>query len=566
MKPSPAWLVRCGIALLVAACLGCGAPKSGDNATDSASSDKPDFTQEVTAPKDEGTPEFGDALVENESAEPAHLNVLLATADAYSNYIGQYIFETLLDLDDDTLEMKPNLAERWEISEDHLHYTFYLRKDVKFTDGIPLTAKDVKATYDLVMDPTHDTADIRNYLQDIESVDVIDDYTIRFNMTKPYFRHLLSLGGINVYPAHIYGQGDFNKHPRNREPIGSGPYIFEKWETGAQISLVRNENWWGPKPHLARRVFRFIKDDNAAFQALERHDIDRHEVPPEQWVRRTNTDKFQKEFQKLILDSPIPGYLSRFNYIGWNTRKPQFEDKRVRQALCMLFNREQIIKEVWAGYGEVAVSDIYYKAPDHDKNLKPWPFDPERAKKLLDEAGWKDSDGDGVRDKGGVKLEFELSYGSSVPEYDQLGAVFQDELRRAGVRVTLNPAEWATFQQRVQERKFDACMLAWLSPPMYDGYQLWHSSQADEGSNYPGLKNPEVDKILEEVRITFDNEKRYALNHQLEAILNEEQPYLFLYHRPALVALDSRFRGVNVRTAGIDPLEWWVPVSLQRYK
>lgn len=564
MKLSPVWLTRLFILPAMAAlCAGCGAPESGEPA---GSETKPDTTQTTTAPVDEGTPEYGDAMVDNHSAEPPHLNILLSTADGYSNYIAGYIFETLLELDPDTLQMRPKVAERWEVSDDHLHYTFYLRKDVKFTDGVGLTTKDVKATYDLIMDPANDTADLRNYLQDIDTIDVVDDYTIRFNMKKPYFRHLLSLGLFNIFPAHIYTEGDLNKHPRNREPIGSGPYVFEKWETGGQIALVRNENWWGPKPYLARRVFRFIADDNAAFQALERHDIDKHEIPPEQWVRRTDSARFQKEFQKLVLDSPVPGYLSRFNYIGWNMRKPQFAEKPVRQALCLLFDRESVIKNVWYNYGEVAVSDIYYKAPDHDKNIKPWPFDPVRAKQLLDEAGWKDSDGDGIRDKNGVKLEFELSYSTGVPEYDQLGAVYQDELRRAGIRMNLNPAEWATFSVRVHERSFDACMLAWLSPPMYDGYQLWHSSQSKEGSNYPGLENAELDGILEEVRVTFDDEARYALNHRLEAILHEEQPYLFLYHRPGLIALDSRFKGVTVHTAGIDPLEWWVPVSAQRYK
>ena len=541
----------------------CGAPPAEDGApSDGAGPQSPG----QAAGADPGEPVAGDTLVENVSAEPAHLNILLATADAVSNYMGAHIFETLLELDLDTLEFKPFLAERWEITEDHLHYTFHLRKDVKFTDGVPLTAKDVKATYELIINPAHDTADLRNYLQDIETIDLIDDYTIRFNMKKPYFRHLLTLGLFNVYPAHIYAQGDFNKHPNNRHPIGSGPYIFENWATADRIVMSRNENYWGEKPFLAKRVFRFITDDNAAFLALERHDIDKHEVSPEQWSRRTDNPKFQREFQKLVLDSPVPGYLSRFNYIGWNMRKPQFSDKRVRQALCMLFDRQEVIDEVWMGYGEVAVSDIYYKAPDHDTSLKPWPFDPERAKQLLDEAGWNDTNGDGVRDKDGAPLEFELSYASSVPEYDQLGAVFQDELRRAGVRVTLGPLEWATFQQRVHERKFDACMLAWLSPPMYDGYQLWHSTQAKDGSNYPGLESPEVDAILEEVRITFDDEKRYALNHKLEAILHEEQPYIFLYHRPGLIALDSRFKGVVIHTAGIDPLEWWVPANVQRYK
>ncbi len=571
MPSSIAPLARFTCAAALAVLLArCGAPESATPAGEPA----PAGTPSAAAPGTPGgapaavveTPTDGDALVENIEAEPAHLNIVLATADAHSNYIGQYIFDTLLLVDNDTLQMKANLATKWEVSDDHLHYTFFLRNDAKFTDGVPLTAKDVKATIDLILDPLHDTADRRNYFQDIDTVDVIDDYTVRFNMKRPYFRHLLELGELNVYPAHIYMQGDLNKHPNNRNPIGSGPYKFDSWETGRQIVLVRNDNYWGQKPRLAKRVFKMIKDDNAAFQALERHDTDIQDIPAEQWERKTKTAKFEKEFQKLELDSPVPGYLSRFNFLGWNTRQPQLSDKRVRQALCMLFDRQQIIDQVFYGHGVVATTDVYYKAPESNKNLKPWPFDPARAKALLDEAGWKDTDSDGIRDKDGVKLEFELSYADAVPEYDQLGAVYQEELRRAGVHMTLNPSEWATFQQRVHDRKFDACMLSWLMTPFYDGYQLWHSSQAEAGSNFSGFVNTEADKLMEDARIEFDEAKRKVLNDRLQEILHEEQPYVFLYHRPGLIAIDARFRGVKVHTAGIDPLEWWVPTALQRYK
>ncbi len=551
------------VTALAALLIGCGAPKPATSPDEPAPAGNP--AAAVPAGQAE-TPVDGDALVENIEAEPPTLNLLLATSDARSQYIGRNVFDLLLELDLDSLEMKPSLATTWEISDDHLHYTFHLRNDVKFTDGVPLTTKDVKATIDLIMDPANDTAELRNYLQDIESIDVIDDFTIRFNMKRTYFRHLLVLGDFPIVPAHIYATGDLGKNPANRAPIGSGPYIFEKWDTGSQIALKRNENYWGKKPYLTQRIFKIIPDNNAAFQAVERHDIDMQDIPAEQWVRKTNTEKFQKEFQKLVLDSQVPGYLSRFNYIGWNMRKPQLADKRVRQALCMLFDRQQIIDKVFYGFGTIATTDVFFKSPDSNTNLKPWPFDPERAKKLLDEAGWTDSDSDGVRDKDGVKLEFDLSYASSVPEYDQLGAVYQEELRRAGIRMTLNPIEWATFAVRVQERKFDACMLAWMTVPFYDGYQLWHSTQATDGSNYPGFINAEADKLMEDARVEFDPAKRKILNDRFQEILHDEQPYIFLYHRPGLVALDARFRGVKVHTMGIEPKEWWVPADLQRYK
>lgn len=543
----------------------CGAPEPTNESAAPASGGE---TTAASAPSEEaGPPAYGDWLVEVTDAEPPHLNTLLATEDATGAYIAAHIFDTLLDVNHDTLEMKANLATDWETSEDHLEYTFHLRDDVTFSDGVPLTAQDVKATYDLIMNPKNDTLDLRNYLQDIEDVQVPDDYTIRFVMSKPYFRHLLVLGGLEVYPAHIYTKGNLNDHPNNRRPIGSGPYVFDRWDTGQQIVLRRNDNYWGKKAYIDKHVFKIITDQNAAFQALERHDVDIYQqIQPEKWVRKASSPKFEREFQKLVLDSPVPGYLSRFNYIGWNMRKPQFSDERVRQALCMLFDRDLIIQEVWYGYGTKIISSIYPKQPEYNHDIKPWPFDPDRAKQLLDEAGWVDTNGDGIRDKDGQKFEFELSYATEVDEYNQLGAVYQEELRRAGIRMSLNPIEWATFSQRVHERQFDACMLAWLTTLMPDPYQLWHSSQAESGSNYPGFKNAEADKILEDARTEFDHEKRIQMYHRFQEILHEEQPYLFLYSRPALAALDKRFHGVVIHKDGIDPEEWWVPTAMQRYK
>lgn len=513
------------------------------------------------------TPDAGDWIIENIGAQPAHLNVLLATPDANAAYLVSFIFETLLDIDMDTMEMIPRIAKSWEISDDHLTYTFHLREDVTFSDGVPLTSNDIAFTHELIDNPENDTVVARSYLQDIEQIEVIDDYTIRYTMNKPYFRHLIVLGLLEIYPKHIYEGADFNNHPNNRNPIGSGPYVFEKWDTGQEIVLARNENYWGEKPPIDKRVFKIITNPNAALQALENHSLDTLEFDsPELWVRRASRPEFEAEFNKFIPDSPIPGPLSRYNFIGWNMRKPQFSDKRVRQALVMLFDRQLVIDEIWAGLGTLITGSVFHKSPEYNHAVEPWPFDPQRAMALLDEAGWIDRDRDGVREKDGVRLEFELSFGANVPEYDQLGTVYQEELQRAGIRMTLSPVEWATFQERVHKRTFDACMLAWLTAIAPDPYQLWHSSQAENGSNYPGFKNDEVDRILDEGRMEFDQAKRIQMYHRFHEILHEEQPYAFLYARPGLVAVDKRFHGIKQYNAGLDPLEWWVPSRLQKYQ
>ncbi len=557
-------LIYCATTVVaMAACLTACTPPS-----DSASGPSPanDAPSSITETDDAGLmPEPGDTIVWNLGAETAHMNPVLDSGDAAGRFIGSFIFEQLLKVDNDTLELRPNLAESWSVSDDKLAYTVTLRPDVRFSDGTPLTSADVKWTLEAINDPKNDTAAIRNYMQDIEAVEIADERTFTFRMKQRYFLHPYVVGQFQVMPKHIYETADLTTHPANRKPIGDGPYQFESWDTGQQIVLVRNPNYWGKAPMLDKWVFKFIDDPNAAFQVLERHEIDQMRFQPELWTQRTTTPTFEREFNRLTPDSPIPGFLSGYTYIGWNMRKPQFEDKRVRQALTMLLDRESVVKHIYHGIGTIISGPSYQKSPEYNQDVKPWPFDPARAAALLDEAGWVDSDRDGIRDKGGLKLEFELGYGSSVTEYDQLGTVYQEELKRAGIKLNLNPLEWVTFQERVQKRAFDACMLVWLTDAASDQYQLWHSSQAEAGSNYPGFKNAEVDKLLEDARLEFDEARRNAFYHRMHEVLHDEQPYTFLFSRPGLIALDKRFHGVKIHTSGIDPLEWWVPKAQQRY-
>jgi peptide/nickel transport system substrate-binding protein len=508
----------------------------------------------------------GGHIIDSLDAEPAHLNIHLDTADASGAYITGFIFEGLLKIDSDSLEIIPHIAKSWDISEDKLTYTFHLRDDVHFSDNVPLTAHDVKFSHDVVMDPTNDTAAGRSLRVDIESATVLDDYTIQFKVNKPYIYHLVVMGGNEIYPKHIYGKGEFNNHPNNRAPVGSGPYTFDSWTTGQQIVLARNENYWGPKQPLAKRVWKLITDDNAAFQALERGDTDRYLVKPDAWNRKASKPAFEENFNKFTPDSPIPGYFSRYNYIGWNIRKPQFEDKRVRRALCMLFDRQSIIENVWGGLGSVITGSVFHKMPEYDKSIEPWPFDHAGAIKLLDEAGWVDTDKDGFRDKNGIRLEFRLSYASGITEYERLGSIYKEELERAGILMELDPIEWATFQERVHKRNFDACMLAWVTSYIVDGYPLWHSSQIEKGRNYPGLARDDLDTLLEDYRVEFDKDKRIAMSHKVHSILHEEQPYLFLYARPGLVAMDKRIHGVIEHTGGFDAEDWWIPTAEQKYR
>jgi len=514
-----------------------------------------------------GDPVTGDWLVEHLGAEPAHLNPFLDTGDANVQMMaGGNIFQSLLTRDPETTEIIPLVAESWEIADDHLTYTFHLRRDATFSDGEPLTAHDVAFSYDLIMDPANDTASIRSYYTDVERVEVLDDYTVAIHCTQPYFRHLQTFGGASILPQHVYGEGDFNTHPNNRRPIGSGPYVFESWRTNQEIVLARREDYWHEKkPYLDKLVYKIITDDNAAFQVLQRQELDRMRLSPEHWVRRAATPQFEAMFDKHTLYSPIDGYLGRFGWIGWNLRRPQFEDARVRQALTMLLDRQTILDTVFHGLGRVVTGYDFPDTPEYDQSIEPWPYDPARARELLEEAGWVDTTGNGIRDKDGVQFAFTWSYPTGVPEYDRLATVYKEQLGRAGINVTLRPLEWATFLESVTNRNFDACMMSWVSPVDSDPYQIWHSSQIERGSNYVGFVNEESDRLIEEARVEFDAERRAELYRRFHRILHEEQPYTFLYNNPRLMVVDKRFQDVNPYMLGFDIHEWWVPEDRQRY-
>ena len=514
----------------------------------------PQGTAEQEAPVD------GDWLISHLSAEPATLNPITAT-DAYASNIDEFIYESLLKRDEKTMELVPVLAEGWEISDDHLQYVFHLKKNIRWQDGQPFTAQDILFSYERIKDPKVDAAHLRNYYQDIERLEVIDDYTVRYHYRIPYFKALEFCGGIPIVPAHLFNDSDnFNQHPIGRQPVGTGPYRLLHWETGKEIVLTRNESYWGEKPYLNRIVFKIITDSTVALQVLKQGGMDFMGLRPIQWVRQTQTKRFDENFQKLKY--PLPSY----SYIGWNTRRPMFADRRVRLAMTLLLDREMILKKVLFGLGTVVNGTFYINSPEYDLNLKPHPYDPKAAVELLKAAGWEDHDGDGVVDREGVPFAFEFLISAGSKFGEQIATILQENLKGVGIKMEIRKLEWAVFVQRIEDHNFDACTMGWSLGWDTDPYQLWHSSQADKGSNFVGFQNEEADRLIEAARQEFDPLKRRQMYYRFSEILYEEQPYTFLFTTDALVAVARRFHNVIVYPMGLTPRQWWVPKDLQKYK
>ena len=513
----------------------------------------------AAAASETGSPVDGDWIVRRLPAEPATLNPVTAT-DVYESNVNGSIYESLLERDNRTLELVPLLSESWEVSRDRLSYLFTLKRGLTWQDGKPLTSGDVVFTFDVVRDPKVDAPHLRNYYRNLKEVKALDERRIRFTFSEPYFKSLEMIGGMSIIPAHIFREGDFNTHPNNRKPMGSGPYRFVKWETGREIVLERNENYWGENPHLKRVVYKIITDETVALQILKRGELDLMGLTPVQWTRQTSARKFRTENDKHSY------YLPGYSFIGWNMRRPFFSDRRVRRAMTMLLDRETILRKLRYGLGRVVTGNFFYESQDYDREIEPWAYDPAAAAGLLDEAGWVDSDGDGIRDKDGVAFRFEFTLTAGNQFAEQMSTILKEELAKVGIDMAIRPLEWALFTEVLDDRTFGAVIMGWSLPVEADPYQVWHSSQTDSGSNFVGFVNREVDSLIEEARVTFDKAKRVELYRRFHSILLEEQPYTFLFVNKSLVTLSRRFENVVVYPLGLDPKEWWVPAGKQRYK
>ena len=518
-------------------------------------------------PMEEYPGDEGDWLVRRLKGEPRTLNPYSVDSSLDARWIHtRNIFERLFeyDLDYDGVKLKPWLAESMIISDDGLQITIRLREDIWFSDGVPVTADDVLFTYETIMNPGVDAADQRNYYSNFKEVIKIDERTIDFTFKELYWKTIESVGIFEVLPKHIYEFDDpeeFNN--RRSNPVGSGPYLFEKWDVGQQIVLRRNEQYWGIKPKLKKIVYKFITNDTAALQALRSHKVDLMEPTSEQFTEMSEQDEFNKEFEILSYWEPSGG----FSFIGWNQEKSFFKDKRVRLAMTHIIDRESFIQHALKGYGTVVTGPFYIHGQQSNPNIKPWPFDPDRARELLDEAGWVDSDGDGIRDREGVQFRFKYSYSTGGTTSERLGKLLKDEASKVGIDVILDPVEWSIFLDKLNDRQLEAAILMWGGTVESDPYQIFHSSQIENrGSNFVSFSNDEADAIIEEARQTLDPEKRYALYHRFHQILHEEQPYTFLFARPEPRFIDKRFRNVNIHILGLYEHEWYVPKELQKYK
>jgi len=508
-------------------------------------------------------PNEGDWLVWHLPTDPTNLNPITST-DASANYVLGFVFEGLLEYDFDTISLKGLLAQSWSVSPDGLEITFTLKNGITFSDGVPVTADDVVFSFNTIKDPNVDAASLANYYANFTRVEKIDERTVKFHLKEKYFKSIEVAGLTLIMPKHIYQYKtgkEFND--RRSEPVGTGPYVFDKWDVGREIALKRNERYWGKRCKLDRIVYNIITNDLAAMQSLRAGNVDYLETVTEQFYELSKDKEFQQKYNLLKYWDYRTGYL----YVGWNNDSVFFNDPKVRLAMTYTINREAIKDYIQKGLSTVIAGPFYMYSKQNDPNIKPWPFDPKKAAALLDEAGWKDTNGNGTRDKNGVEFKIRLMIVSGGGITERFAKLIKDDAAKVGIDIALDPYEWSVFIERTKNHQFDAVMSGWgAATPEDDPYQIFHSSQiANRGSNYVSFKNAEADKLLEEARVELDETKRNELYHRFGWILHEQQPYTFLTTRPHLKVLDRRFEGVTIHKGGLDEREWFVPKKLQKY-
>lgn len=505
-------------------------------------------------------PKKNSAFYLNLGGEPTGFNPI-SHSDNYKSKVKAYMFESLLSQDVETYEWKPHLATEWKVSKDKMKFSFKLREGVKWHDGKEMTAEDVKFSFDILFKDKFNTIPIRPYYEGLKEVKIIDKYNVEIIAKDKFWQNFERAAGLTIYPKHFYEQ-DKKKSFFNKVVIGSGPYKLGLYSRGNRIVLERNKDWWGfqvegqKEWNFKKIVLRFVGDINVALEMLKKGSLDFDGFRAETYVKKAVGEMWGKSVHKVKTFNSTP---KGYNFIGWNMKDPNdpeqdihkkrahpiLGDKRVRKALYHLVNRPLMIEKFEYNYSVPAVGPIYPQSPYHDKNLKPVQYDPKLSLKLLREAGWSDTDGDNILDKvvNGKKTKLAITILEPWEGFMRYLTVFKEDAKKAGVEINIKLMEWNSFIKLLEERKFDACRLAWSAVVDWNPIQIWHSNSYKGGSNFIGFSNKKADELMTKAKFIHDRAERIKLLNKVEKIIVDEHPYVwFSYKASTMYGYTNRIK------------------------
>ncbi len=536
-------------------------------------------TEDTLVLKPEAAAKYGPAAVEIGSGERAHKVVYGKVSLTDAGYA-----VSALSAGNPTGQGLSVAADDVASVELGTVFTFHLRDGVVWHDGHPFDADDVLYSWKVFQNPKVDCDQIRLYFTRILHGEVLDRLTVRFFYEKQYFLAEQQVCEMPLLARHIYDLTDpdcsaytadarptdedlaerVNNNPANNMWIGLGPYRVTKFEPTEFIEAERFDRYYDHDPQWSGYVdtirWRYINDDEAAFQALINGELDYFD-------RIKSEDYFgERTKQSVFTDNYYKGYLwtGQYGYTGWNMLQPKLSDKRVRHALAHAFDMQNWLATKYKGLGKIVTGPESYFSAGYDHSVEPLAYDPAKAQELLAEAGWYDRDGDGVVDKDGIPLEIEFLYPSGNDASRDFGIAYQEALGKVGVKLELRNLEWATFLERVLDRKFDSINLAWVPLLENDPEQLWLSDGGKPGvrsSNHSGVMDPKVDEYIRAIQRELDPEKRSQIEHEFHRYIYDLQPYLFMINPPKKFAMNKALRGHQcfMISPGYDPRRWYYP-------
>jgi peptide/nickel transport system substrate-binding protein len=520
------------------------------------------------------------------------LNVLLSQSAISTEILDPNVHCGLLDMNPKTFELQPFLAKGEpvikELENDRISLSYEIREEAVWDNGSPITAEDYAFTIKAIKNPKTNAVSNRTFVEFIEEIDIDPNNLKKFtiNCNKRYFLAKIATATIPILPSYFYDKqglmADFtiaelndpeslarlSKDPRiidfandfnenyNHEPeniVGAGPYQVTEIVNGQHIKLVRKKNWWGDKvdeDHIAayptKIHFKIIEDDNNALLSLKEQELDVVTyIPADKFLELKENERALKNFNFYTPDA------FGYRYIGMNMAKPKLSDVRVRKAIAHLVDKKYLVDEVSSGLATPVNGPVSHLKPSYNKDLPTVEFSVEKANALLDEAGWKDSDGDNIRDKvvEGQKLSLSLKflYPQGKQLYKDIGQVLKDEAARAGIEIIMISSEGAVMIEDLKKREFDLTCLGWSQSPIPDDFkQIWHtSSNTYEGNNMVGFGNQKSDQLIEDIRVTLDEDKRNQMYKDFQKIVADQHPYVFLFSPKSCVAVSKRFKNAE---------------------
>lgn len=482
----------------------------------------------------------GDAVIGGEIAifagqYPKSLNYYLDN-NSFTVEIFGAMFETLLSMHPITLEYEPGLARNWTISDDKKTFVFSINKDARWSDGRPITAHDVKWTFDAILDPKNLTGPHKVSLERFSSPTVIDAQNIRFTAKDVHWMNLGAVGGFNILPKHVFENKDFNKI--NFEfPVVSGLYALGIINEGIFLTLERRENYWNRNApssqgsgNFQTMKFRFYAERENAFEAFKKGQFDLFPIYTSRiWVNETKGEKFSQDWivkQKIYNQNPVG-----FQGFAMNMRKAPFDDIRVRIAMAHLLNRQKMNSTLM--YSQYFLHRSYYE--DLYDKQHPCPntlvaFDKAKARDLLKQAGWTVNPATGILEKDQVKFSFKFL--TRQASTDKFLAIYAEDLKDVGIELIIDRKDWAAWAKDMDEFNYEMTWAAWGSGVFKDPEGMWSSKEAERksGNNITGFKNDTVDTLIEKQKSIFEIQVRNAIYREIDQMIYQAHPYVLLWN------------------------------------